>query len=359
MLCTPAAVSRLQLSDARRRCGLQYSWNMRSRETTSTEARVNEAFGTRTRLCRRLAVLCFLAAFSLDGTSPPPVEIADSLEWMTWDSDLVVLGYPRKVEPDVARTNDSMFEEQVTIDVRRVLYGSYDSDSLSFRWETNRAKSMKGEVDITREPNVKYDRPQLFFLRHWSDQDAGNHPILWSLRSNVFPTSSSQGLPTTTGDFAKTADEILRIVEEESSSRATTALGMDVGRGPDNFSRSETLAQDCFGCIARKGAVILRVSPTLNVVAPAYARFQEQALDLCQSEEFKERERGAFMLRSYPGEVARGVLTSLLRDAGAYRWTMSATTECATYLVRAAAYDVLRDQGIVVPKPLLDDCHNR
>ncbi len=50
------------------------------------------------------------------------------------------------------------------------------------------------------------------------------------------------------------------------------------------------------------------------------------------------------MLRSYPGEVTRRMLTSLLRD------------ECATYTDRAAAYDVLRDQGTVVPKPLLDDC---
>jgi hypothetical protein len=105
--------------------------------------------------------------------------------------------------------------------------------------------------------------------------------------------------------------------------------------------------------------VILKISARKFVVAPAYPRFQEQALDLGKSSDFGERERGAFMLRSYPGEPTTRVLMSLLQDDGAYRWNMSDKTECATYVVRAAAYDVLRDQGVSVPKPLLDECHNR
>ena len=104
---------------------------------------------------------------------------------------------------------------------------------------------------------------------------------------------------------------------------------------------------------------MLKVSPTKYVVAPAHLRFQADALNLCESQDFGERERGAFMLRSYPGETTTRVLISLLADEGAYRWNLSAATACATYMVRAAAYDVLCEQGIVVPKPLLDECHNR
>jgi hypothetical protein len=151
---------------------------MRGKQTTSIETCINDVFRTPANRHRPLAVLCLLAAFSLRGTTPPPIEVAESLEWMTWDSDLIVLGYPHKVEPDVIPTNDSMFGEQVTIDVKRVLYGSYDADSLSFRWETNRARSMKREVDLGREPNVTYDRPQLFFLRWISKQQAdGGRPV--------------------------------------------------------------------------------------------------------------------------------------------------------------------------------------
>ena len=104
---------------------------------------------------------------------------------------------------------------------------------------------------------------------------------------------------------------------------------------------------------------MLKISPTRLVIAPAYPRFEADALDLCRSNDFRERERGAFMLRSYRSEAARQMLFSLLRDEGAFRWNLSATSGCATYMVRAAAYDVLRDQGIDVPQPLLDECHNR
>jgi hypothetical protein len=72
-----------------------------------------------------------------------------------------------------------------------------------------------------------------------------------------------------------------------------------------------------------------------------------------------ERQRGVFMLRSYPDKASLEMLMSLLKDEGAYRWNMSSNTSCATYMVRAAAYDVLRDRGDLMPKPLLDDCHSQ
>jgi hypothetical protein len=300
---------------------------------------------------RVLAALCVLVAFVLNGNTPPPIEVADSLEWMTWDSDLIVLGSPRSVVPDVIQTNDSMFEEQVTVVVKRVLYGSYNSETLNFQWKTNRGRSMKREVDLAREPNVTYDRPQLFFLRRSNEG--------WTLRRNVFPNGSSQGLATAAGGLARTADQIMGVIEKEIANRIVNVGPIDIDPGPDKFSRTKTLSQGCFLCIAPRGAVMLKVSPTKYVVAPAYPRFQADAVGLCQSEDFRERERGAFMLRSYPGEAATRVLITLLADDGAYRWNLSTSTACATYMVRAAAYDVLRERGIVVPKPLLDECHDR
>lgn len=277
---------------------------------------------------------------------PAPMEVADSLEWLTWDCDLIVLGYPHRLQPDVMRIDDRTFEAQATIEVQRVLYGEYNAGSLSFSWKTDRVTPMD-------------NRPQLFFLKRSSSQRGESYPTLWTLRRSVLPSASSQGLPTATGGLARTADEVMTTVENEAANRTANSSQIHVDPGPDNFSRTKTLAQGCFNCVARKGAVILEVSPRRYLVVPAYPRFQEYAIHLCQSVDFDERVRGAYMLRSYPGEATAQVLMSLLYDDGAYRWNMSSTAECATYTVRAAAYDVLRDQGVVVPKPLLDECHNR
>jgi hypothetical protein len=73
----------------------------------------------------------------------------------------------------------------------------------------------------------------------------------------------------------------------------------------------------------------------------------------------RERQRGVFMLRSYLDKASLEMLMSLLNDEGAYQWNMSSRTACATYVVRAAAYDTLRDRGISVSKPLMDDCHSQ
>ncbi len=153
--------------------------------------------------------------------------------------------------------------------VNRVLYGSYAPKSLSFRWQADRARSMKREVDYSREPNVTYDRPQMFFLRQSSKQQADGDDLDFRLRSNILIKQSAQGLPTATRDVAKTADEILRVVEDESSNRVTNSLGMNIDPSLDSFSRTRGLAQDCFERIAPRGAVMIRLSPTENVARSA------------------------------------------------------------------------------------------
>lgn len=65
------------------------------------------------------------------------------------------------------------------------------------------------------------------------------------------------------------------------------------------------------------------------------------------------------MLGSCPGRASEQMLMSLLKDDGAYRWDMSNNTSCSTYMVRAAAYDTLRDLGISATKPPLDECKSR
>ena len=121
---------------------------------------------SRTPRTHRVLVFCFcaLATSPANGGSSPPIRVDESLEWTTRNSALIVLGHPLKIDPDIIHDDYSRLEEDVTISVERVLLGDYNANSLTFRCQTDRAWSMKHEVDLTKEKNVTYDRPQLFFL---------------------------------------------------------------------------------------------------------------------------------------------------------------------------------------------------
>ena len=319
-----------------------------------------DTFGILTGLQLRKGVLgtmLFLIASSLSGNSRF-VERVDSLEWTVWESDLIVLGYPVSVMPETV-PNNAVLEEQTTLGVKSVLYGKYNAAPLMFQSKTTTTgTSMRFEVELARTENVTYnDRPQVFFLRR-SDKRQPDDSEQWTLLRRVFPRQSSQGLETADGGLVRTAGEIMNVIEHEIAQRAILASPGNVAPSSTNFSRAETLSQGCFECIAPIGAVMLKLA-NKYVVAPAYPRFQADAFALLGSTDFRERERGALMLRSYPSEATTRALLLLLTDSGAYRWNLSSTTECTTFSVRAAAYDILHEQGIEVTKPLLDECHSR
>jgi hypothetical protein len=92
----------------------------------------------------RLIVVTLLAGGGLYGTSPPPHPRLETLEWATRTSELIVIGRPIRVDPDVVRTDDSRFEEEVTIKVERVLTGTFSGSELTYRWKpTRRTPYMK------------------------------------------------------------------------------------------------------------------------------------------------------------------------------------------------------------------------
>ena len=105
---------------------------------------------------------------------------------------------------------------------------------------------------------------------------------------------------------------------------------------PESFERTKTLAMSA-EMIPPVGSISLKISGREYVIVPAYPHVQQQALDLCRSNDPGERRRGVFLLRSYSSDEGVEMLKSLLNDRWADRWTMSSDTSCATYLVRAAA----------------------
>ncbi len=309
-----------------------------------------------------LIVLAVLAASPSMGTSLLPSTIEDSLEWTTRNSELIVLGRPLQVNQDVHDENSRwppvQFEEHVTISVDRVLLGVSHSPSLAFRWSTDRSHTMQYEVDLTNEKNVTYDRPQLFFLNRAGGPGPAS-PTAWRLRRSIFVKQSSQGLRTATGELVKTADGIIGVVEKEISELNTIPISRGNETGSDTFIRSKTLAQGPSYYASPKGSVLLLVAPREYVIAPAYLRFREHALTLCRSSDSQDRERGAYMLRSYSDDASVKMLTALLTDESAYLWNMTPTQACAVYMVRVAAYDTLRDLGHEPKVPVqLEECQN-
>ncbi len=306
---------------------------------------------------RQVLIALYLFGLSVSTATTIPTQVAESLEWITRSSDLIILGRPLKVSPDVIHMGNAKFDEDVTMDVERVLLGTYTAKELTFRWNTDRVQSMKHEVDLTKEPNVTYDRPQLFFFRRRLTEAMGSGEQSWQLRNHILIKQSSQGLPTANGGLARTASEILGAVENEAMLMATS-MTASADSSEDKFSRTAAKAQST-GLITPRGSVLFQVAPREYIIVPAYPRLQQYALDLCESRDVNERERGAYMLRSYPNHRSVQMLSSLLKDSGVYLWNISSDTECSVYMVRIAAYDTLRDLGIVAPKPLLEECHSR
>jgi len=203
-------------------------------------------------------------------------------------------------------------------------------------------------------------RPQLFFLKSSTDSaDWHNINAPWTLRTRFVFGDNYPGLPLANGDRAKTAAQMRTAIETEASSIADHPLAVPIESNSDTFSRTKTLAQGTSFWISPKGSVLLKTGERQYLRVPAYPHLEQQAIELCKSGDDSERQRGAYMLRSYPDESSIRMLRSPLSDPAAYRWDISSTKACAVYMVRVAAYDTLRDLEVTVPRPLLEECHQR
>lgn len=158
----------------------------------------------------RLVLIAILATLDL-GATTLPISITESLEWMTRTSELIVIGRPVGVSPDLIRTNDSRFEEDATIKVERVLAGELSEANLTFRWQPDRRVYMKyWLVQENEQPNVKFDFHMFFFLNRAPHAD-GNSP-LWTMRADLLCSGEWK---TGMGNRAETTDAIVAAIQGE------------------------------------------------------------------------------------------------------------------------------------------------
>jgi hypothetical protein len=301
-------------------------------------------------LSRALAVGA-LAVSLCSGTKPPPITVDESVEWITRDSDLVIIGYTLQLSSDLPEPGSRMVREQVTVGVDRVILGAYSAGTLTF----NRKTEFPGDLGHDA-------RPQLLFLKRSTDP-ADWHTIgaPWILRTRFVFGDNSPGLPLANGGRAKTASDVVAAIQAEASKLGDNPFAVHVESRSDTFSRTKTLigGEGHLVWDSPKGSLVLKTGERQFLIVPAYPHLHQYALELCKSTDENERARGAYVLRNFPDPSSVRILTALLKDASAYRWDLSSTTACAVYTVRVAAYDTLRDLGVAVTRPLLEECHQR
>ena len=121
-----------------------------------------------------------------------------TVEWLTRTSELIFIGRPISVFPDVVRPGDVRFDEDATINIERVLTGDLTDETLTFRWRPDRRSYMKYLLEQERQqPNAWFDFRNVFFLNRATNVD-GHSPV-WSMRADL----------ATCGDL-KTANGISR-----------------------------------------------------------------------------------------------------------------------------------------------------
>lgn len=247
------------------------------------------------------------------------------------------------------RTDASHFDEDATIKIERALAGELADKTVTFWWRPDRRVYMKYWLEQEKQqPNVRFDFHMIFFLNRASNTD-GN-PTMWTMRADLHDCGD---LKTAIGNWARSTDTIAAAIEGELAYMREHRIA-PLRLKPETFERTKTLAM--YGAVfPPRGSILLKIAERDYVIVPAHPQFQQQALDLCRSSDMRERQRGVFMLRSYPDKASLEMIMSLLNDEGAYQWNMSSNTACATHV----AYDTLRDRGISVSKPLMDDCHSQ
>ncbi len=281
-------------------------------------------------LGRLLPLVVAAATLATAGRAHAEINIADSVEWMTADADLVVRG-------------------PVTAVTRRPGPGDVVWYYLTVRVD----ERLKGKVGdqvtlIIRDlaglaPTAWRDRGEdrLWFLvdsarRVKDDRDYAR--ARWALRPGDGATLALDGgTALYTADFAALTarDAILAAVRAAATSTATRVIHLDAPYDSPAF-------RGLYG-----GSAVW-----INV--PVDAALEARALAWTTSSELGLRERAATVLASFRSPHNIGVLQRLLTDPGFAIVTETGKAQRRRYLVRAAAHHALTAWGVRHRPPIIE-----
>lgn len=298
-----------------------------------------------------------LAFILLDTAVFAQVTMADSLEWMTVDSSLIVKGKVIKSDhTDDPRQNPTDPHEccgytDVTVQVSQTLKGLAQGQTVKFRMYAHRfLKNASGEC--------------VFFLKQGENRDGHDRFVGWWV-----PRSPKQFLINIEAPYpvyranvmaTRNVQNIMATIEKYASRTMTCLKTADAEANPYVIPPQQGfLALEVKGPI-EEGPPPWRNGPFyLNV--PAEGKYRKSAMSLATSKDFFDRINGVDMLRNYPGADTVKLLRSLLADhvvvrAGKIDKEGDKKDKEAVdfdYPVRIAAYNSLIALGEKVQKPCL------
>jgi hypothetical protein len=274
--------------------------------------------------------LAVLALLTVAGIARAEINFGESIEWVIADSDWVFIGKITKIEKtdhyeivtvEVSKTFRGKHEEKARFTVRSG--GRPDAES----W---RKAGVSMLFCLVKRDHIKDNKelPNLdFVLRYGTSHHCA-----------VFLGKTDQpGLDVFTRDFKVLTDPAAMIKHVENYAKSI----------PGDWKRKHVIVDlpadtPAFGKLWAGSAVIFTL--------PADPTLETDARRWCKSANADARVRGIRSLTAFPNEQNVKILKGLLTD-NAY----STGDGKKSYYVRARAYEALRDLGVKVERPMLEE----
>jgi len=268
---------------------------------------------------------------ALSGQSRAEIMAAPSIEWLSCQSDVIVVGKLEKIA--VIKGPGDVIYEDCTVQIGEVVKGDIKGKELVFclRTLSSPEPSVKALMNSRQEV--------LLFLSKSEDHGGESH-----LDNMYVPTSMLQPFSVINlsdvpkdlygKDMTVLADPkvILKIVRTWAHSKISHSLWSEVPYASPVFKQ-------------------LYAGSSCYLIVPAEESYRPYFLKLARSGNQYERQRAAEELYKFPGEETEAVLRELLADKTENVWTFSADTIWRIeYGVRAAAYNSLKALGKPVPQ---------
>jgi hypothetical protein len=279
--------------------------------------------------------------------------LAESIEWLLADSDRVVVAKVSKVDMVTAR--DKKEYEAATVEVSKTLKGP-SADKVTFVLNNYNPAYAKQWM----EEGI----PILFFLRKndgdripvpvdkfaWVlRDDHNNHDAVLLGKSKHYWTGC---IPAFTRDYEVLTDAETILQWTEQAAKATEK---------DRRPRHHAVAVPGDTAVSKK----FRAGGRVRLVVPVDDKLEALGRDRCKSASPFDREEGANILRHFKNDKNVEILKGLLDDPHTSDATLHRTVAGKAelelvyrkklYYVRQAAFDTLREFGVKVDKPVLEE----
>ncbi|OAI54969.1 hypothetical protein AYO44_13850 [Planctomycetaceae bacterium SCGC AG-212-F19] len=268
------------------------------------------------------------------------IVVVESLDWVIADSDLVVYG--KLVENKRVRDKQKIIWSTVTVEVIDTLKGdkpeklqfivAHDSEPPS-----DRVAELVDQKTETLICLVKSER--------YKSKGEDYATVPWALRQ------SQLQIDHTLIDLSDKSGALVVPMDARLLNRKDDILKAAKAAGSASPAGGKLPTQARFRAPASSEPVRkLAAGDAVWIFAPLTPRLEEQGKEWLKTKEIDYRTEGVRLLRSFKSEANETLLKDLLKDSQ----TIS-DGKVKRYPVRQAAYEVLREWKVDVPRPVLEE----